>query len=71
MFEAYIGGLVQAAVAKINQPASASDSKVQKMSPSNRVSNRQLTVCLMGSSSVLTLQVRDGEHAAARQRMGS
>ena len=27
-------------------------------------------LCVMGSDSVLTLQVKEGEHAAARQRMG-
>ena len=71
--EPYITGMVQATVAKMqtNLPELASDSKSTKKVTLIYSQTGKEHLCLMGSSSMLTLQVKEGEHAAARQRMGS
>ena len=70
--EAYIAGMVPAAVARMqaNQPESASDSKVPRRSPINSQRGKE-QLHLTEAGSVLTLQGNEGEHEPARQGMGS
>ena len=54
-----------------NQPESGSDSKSTKKVTLSVSQTGKEQLCLTGSGSVLTLQVKEGEHATAGQRMGS